>query len=53
MSNSEVLYQNAIGSLLKFWHLNGQCKYCPLRTDIKQIVDQQIVIQGVKVLTKK
>ncbi len=53
LSSSATRYQQALNSLLKFWHLNGQCKYCPMRTDIKQIIEQQIKIQEVKVFIKK
>lgn len=52
-AESAVRYQQAINDLLKFWHVNGQCKYCPMRTDIKQIIDQQIVIKEVGAFVKK
>jgi len=42
LNSSAVRYQTAINNLLKFWHLNGQCKYCSVRADVKQLMEQQI-----------
>ncbi|MBN3993906.1 MAG: hypothetical protein HWQ36_26330 [Nostoc sp. NMS2] len=52
-SQPVVRYQTALSTLLKFWHLNGRCKYCPYRADIKQLIEQQIAIKEVRVFIKK
>lgn len=45
---SATRYQTAISNVLKFWHFNGQCNYCPHRTNVKQLVEQQIAVSRTK-----
>lgn len=44
LNSSATRYQQALSNVLKFWHVNGECKYCSQRADIKQLIEQQIVI---------
>ncbi|RCJ40671.1 hypothetical protein A6769_39615 [Nostoc punctiforme NIES-2108] len=54
LNSSATRYQQALNNLLKFWHINGQCKTCPYRTNCRVLIEQQIAIkEEVKVLIKK